>query len=209
MNWHFMEHYPEYTLSAATQQRIEQVYEQIGSGHPRAVSNVRSMLNSRPGAASSLKGMTLMIEVCLRQMLMQLPESPTLTEVIRELLRRPPGHWITSREALLESVYLTKPDMARRHFELLLQGLNIDSLMYRAESGLRTDLRTLINLTPRRALVAGLCEHFLDHRCRQTFLQELLDSFQDLDWLESWSPKWRSQFGTSGKVRQRVLAQVS
>lgn len=209
MDWTFMDNYPEYCLSLAVKERIEQVYRQIRDGHADALEGVRILLNARPGAATTLKGLVFVLEASLEQILVQLPESQMLRKVLAELMRRPKDHWLRSREGLLEIVYMSKPGMARKHFTFLLSIQDAFPLMRQAELGDRIAIRTLLNLLPRRALTAGLAEHFLAHPHRRSFLLELVDSFQDLEWLSDWSPRWEANFGHAPAVRQRVLLELS
>lgn len=201
-----MDRYPQYCVSPAAQEQIEQVYDQIRAGHADALEGVRSLLNAQPNAATSLKGLVFVIEASLQQILVELPESRMLKKVLAELMRRPKDHWLRSREGLLEAVYMSKPSMARKHFTFLLFLQEAFPLMHQAELGDRLALRTLLNLMPRRALAAGLAEYFLAHPHRRDFLLELVDSFQDLDWLRDWSPRWAAEFGSAPAVRQRIVA---
>jgi hypothetical protein len=196
MNWDFLKGY-ECTLSPSARRQLEDLYELIGSGHPRALDRVHDLLRAQPMAGTSLKGMVFVIEASLEQMLIQLPESRTLKKVLFEMMRRPESHWLRSREGFLEAFYMSKPDLARRHFLWLLVSQQALPLWRQAQQGDRVAMRTLLNLMPRRALVAGMCEQLLDHPTRAMFLQELWDSFHDLDWLKEWSPRWRAEFGST------------
>jgi len=195
MDWKFLDRY-NYMLSAPAQLQLEEVYGLIKRGHPQALDRVGDLLQARPLAGTSLKGMVFVIEASLEQILVELPENRMLKKVLFAIMRRPESHWLRSREGFLEAVYMSKPDMARRHFVLLLTHQQAFPLWRRAQQGDRVAMRTLINLLPRRALVAGMCERLLDHPTRGMFLQELSDSFHDLQWLAAWSPRWRSEFGS-------------
>ncbi|MBT9582884.1 hypothetical protein IV102_06015 [bacterium] len=210
MNWTFLEKFPQYCPAAPMRTRFDQLYQRLQAetrtyrGHSEAAEAVMELFSSPPCDGTGLKEHIFTLEACLEQALVQLPESRLLDDVLFKIMNRPKNHWVRSREAFLETVYISKPRLASKHLVPLLETQEEVAVLHRAERGDRVAIRTLLNLLPRRALVAGLTERLWNTQHRQSLLVELLDSFQDLDWLSHWSPQCHTRYGQAPGVRQRM-----
>lgn len=210
MNWTFLEKFPQYRPADPMRRRFDQLYLRLTAetrscrGHSEAAEAVMELLSTPPCEGTGLKQHLFTLEACLEQALVQLPESRLLDDVLFTIMKRPKNHWVRCREAFLETVYMSKPRLASKHLIPLLETQKEVTLLHQAEAGDRVAIRTLLNLMPRRALVAGLTERLWNTQHRQSLLVELLDSFQDLDWLSHWSPHCHAHYGQTPGVRQRI-----